>query len=334
MDLAFAAILLTASAARAQEATPAQEAIPEEAKLYFQNGVEMLQQEPPNYQDAYYQFKLAYEKSKSWKVLGNLGLCALKLERDGEALEYYNEYLKAGGADLDPDERAALERDLLLLNGNTAIVNFTSTVPNVQLLDTRAGSTAPPQKYSFNGDAFNTRIRAGTHTITVTAPDGKQVTWQTVLDPGTTVEHRFDFTEKPPEEEKKAGPTTPPPPAEQEKPSNFPTRTVGFVAAGVGGALLAGSIVTGLMAKSADNEGLSKCEGSICTPDARDDFQSAKTFAILTNAFLISGGVLAAGGVTMILIGGNSKEQPAHASTPPRLAVTPVVGGLVARGAF
>src|SRR5262245_21338337 len=57
-----------------------QEAISEEAKLYFANGVELLQDQPPNYTDAYYQFKLAYEKSGSWKVLGNLGLCAMKLE--------------------------------------------------------------------------------------------------------------------------------------------------------------------------------------------------------------------------------------------------------------
>src|SRR5688572_19105949 len=34
----------------------AQEAISEEAKLYFANGVELLQDQPPNYTDAYYQF--------------------------------------------------------------------------------------------------------------------------------------------------------------------------------------------------------------------------------------------------------------------------------------
>ena len=32
-------------------------------------------------------------------MLGNLGLCSFKLERDGEALDAYNEYLKSGGAD-------------------------------------------------------------------------------------------------------------------------------------------------------------------------------------------------------------------------------------------
>src|SRR5262245_13737348 len=84
----------------------ADDAIPEEAKLYFKNGVELIQGQPPNYQDAYYQFKLAWEKSKSWKVLSNWGLCALKLERDGEAIWAYTEYLKQ--KDIDPDERKDL----------------------------------------------------------------------------------------------------------------------------------------------------------------------------------------------------------------------------------
>ena len=80
----------------ATRVTHAEEKISEEAKLYFQNGVELIQNQPPNYQDAYYQFKLAWDRSHSWKVLGNWGLCALKLERDGEAIWAYSEYLKKG----------------------------------------------------------------------------------------------------------------------------------------------------------------------------------------------------------------------------------------------
>ena len=71
-SLLLSALLLSSAAA-------ADDSIPEEAKLYFKNGVELIQSQPPNYQDAYYQFKLAWEKSKSWKVLSNWGLCALPL---------------------------------------------------------------------------------------------------------------------------------------------------------------------------------------------------------------------------------------------------------------
>src|SRR5262245_22688218 len=125
--------------------------VSEEAKQYFRNGVELIQGSPPNYQDAYYQFKLAYDKSKSWKVLGNLGLCAFKLERDGEALDAYNEYLKSGGSEVDPEERKQLERDVLLITGNSAAVSLVSSVADVEVIDARAGSSVPPQTYKFQG---------------------------------------------------------------------------------------------------------------------------------------------------------------------------------------
>src|SRR3954470_22975040 len=114
------AVLLGAASANAAEG------IPEDAKLYFRNGVELIQGQSPNYQDAYYQFQLAWEKSKSWKVLSNWGLTALKLERDGEAIWAYTEYLKQ--KDIDPEERKDLERDLLLLNGNAASVSLSSDI--------------------------------------------------------------------------------------------------------------------------------------------------------------------------------------------------------------
>jgi len=104
----------------------------------------------PNYQDAYYQFQLAYQESaQSWKVLGNLGLCALKLERDAEALAYYERYFQKGGSDIAPEERAAIEQDLLLLRGNLAVVHLTSPVADLQVVDKRSGSAAPPQSYKL-----------------------------------------------------------------------------------------------------------------------------------------------------------------------------------------
>src|SRR5262245_6642638 len=104
--LAFAAGLASFAAPAPAHA---KEQISEEARAYFRNGVELLQATPPNYQDAYYQFKLAFDKSNSWKVLGNMGLCAVNLERDGEALRYYDDYLKRGGKDINKEERAAIE---------------------------------------------------------------------------------------------------------------------------------------------------------------------------------------------------------------------------------
>jgi hypothetical protein len=313
--------------------------ISEEAKLYFRNGVELIQSQPPNYQDAYYQFKLAYDKSHSWKVLGNLGLCALKLERDGEAIQFYKEYLDRGGKDIDTEERAQLERDLLLVNGNTATVKLKSTVPDVEITDSRAGTNVPPQGYKFQGDSLELRLRGGTHTLTATAPDGKTVRWEVGLSPGKDAEHTFDFSkppEPPPGEAGQPGGQTGEPVPAAEHTSGL--RTAGFVVVGVGGVALIGGVVTGLLAKGKSSDATDQCLNKYCPASSESDFDSAQSLATVTNVLLIGGGVLAAAGVGMIIAGGSSSEKTALAAPPPRLKLVPAVssqgGGVWATGSF
>lgn len=331
------AALVSASPARADDA------IPEEAKLYFKNGVELIQGQSPNYQDAYYQFKLAWEKSKSWKVLSNWGLCALKLERDGEAIWAYTEYLKQ--KDIDPDERKELERDLLLLNGNAASVTLASDMGDVEIVDARAGSSVPPQSYRLEGGKLALRLRAGSHTLTASS-QGKSLSWEVTLSPGRTAEHRFDFAAQQaapaaaaPVVAAPASPPPPssPPPAPVAK-SSGTLRTVGYVVAGVGVLGLGGGVLMGMQAKSQESETRDKCKelpliGFSCGESTRDDFDAAQQKARLANVFLIAGGVVAAGGVVMIIVGG-PKERERSAS----LAVSPVIGprdaGVFASGSF
>jgi hypothetical protein len=329
-----------------------QDKISEEAKGYFRNGVELIQSSPPNYQDAYYQFKLAYEKSGSWKVLGNLGLCALKLERDGEALEHYTNYLKGGGNEIDPEERKALERDSLLISGNSAVVNLGSATPEADIIDARAGSSVPPQAYKLSGGSLTLRLRAGTHTITATSSDGKQEKWEVVLSPGKTVDHRFEFgagaaaaaPAPTPAGEPAPTPAGGPPPADTgaEPKKGSPLRLVGFIAAGVGGAAVIGGVVTGFMAKGKEKDATGQCNEALkrCPTAAEGDFDSAKSLATVTNILLIGGGVVAAAGVGMIILGGKSSDEkpPAAANLAPRLRLTPVVASdgaaLFASGSF
>ncbi len=341
--LVLASLLFGSSIARAEDK------ISDEAKAYFRNGVNLIQSSPPNYQDAYYQFKLAYEKSGSWKVLGNLGLCALKLERDGEALEHYTNYLKSGGNDIDPEERKALERDSLLISGNSAVVNLTTVSPDANVIDARAGSSVPPQAYKFQGDSLTLRLRGGTHSITATAGDGRQERWEIVLSPGKTVEHRFDFSvagaavaapavaaqpgESPPQQT----------PAQQDQGApakkSSPLRTIGFVTAGVGVAAVVGGVITGVMARSAETKATDACDSNkVCRTSAASDFDSAKSLATVTNVLFIGGGVLAAAGVGMVIIGSKSAKEPAPAAFEPTLRLTPLVAtdgaGLFATGTF
>ncbi len=311
----------------------AQEAKPSEAQLYFSNGVELLQQTPPNYQDAYNQFLLAYQKSnQSWKVLGNLGLCALNLERDGEAITYYRKYLDEGGQEIDPQERTSIEKELLLVSGNLASVTFESKAKNVKLTVRREGSSAPSRSYKLADAPIKLGIRAGSYSVSAEG-EGKKLVWETVLEPGQDVSHVFDFAEPPPA----AATATP------EDSGSSTMQTVGIVTGGVGIAALVGGVVTGLIAKGNESSARDQCiEGAAgaltCPNSSQDDFDGAKSLAMVSTVMFIGGGVLTAAGVTLFLVGGNASPSDSAAGTTASVQLVPMAtwggAGLSAIGRF
>jgi hypothetical protein len=335
--------LQLAVAGSALDARAADEKISPEARAYFKNGVELLQGDRPNYQDAYYQFKLAYDKSQSWKVLGNLGLCAVKLERDGEALTYYQDYLRRGGKDISKDEREAIERDLLLIKGNGATLELSSSETELELQDERSGSTVGRQNHEFTGGKRTLFVRAGEHRLTAKAKDGRTLEWQVNVDPGRTVSHEFDFNapapeQTPPAPAHQAQPGSPPPPVEAPAASTSnPVRLIGFITTGVGVAALGGGLITGLMANSKQDEATSKCDSQkICDPAAEPLFEDAESLAGTSNVLWIGGGVVTAAGIAMIVFGkpstSTSSEQARSIRVVPVLGAG--VGGLFASGTF
>jgi len=336
------------SVAMSPLAATAQERIPEEARAYFRNGVELLQNDPPNYQDAYYQFKLAFEKSNSWKVLGNLGLCSVKLERDGEALAYYDDYLKRGGKGINKDEREAIERDMLLIRGNTATVELSSNPEEADVVDVRSGATAPGQTYSISPAKKVLLLRAGSHALTATNKDGRQLRWEVSLTPGKSVSHLFDFAAPEPQPQPKepdaiktgsdTGQPPPPPPPVTESSGGIGTlRIVGLVTSGVGLALLGTGIVFGSQVKSKEDEADKLCNNPemMCKDPAEQLYNEAEAMAKTANWLYVSGGVVTAVGIGLVIFGGPSSK--AQASSKP-FRVTPVLGagvnGLIASGSF
>ncbi len=325
----------------------ADEKISPEARAYFKNGVELLQNDPPNYQDAFYQFKLAYEKSQSWKVLGNYGLCALKLERDGEAVAFYEEYLQRGGKQINEREREGIERDMLLVKGNGATLELSSKIQTLTIQDSRAGSAAAAQTYDLTGGTKRLFVRAGSHRLAATTQDGRTLTWEVILEPGRTVSHEFDF-------DAPAATATPPVAAttpatgSESAPSPLPRavapvshanplRTVGFVTAGVGVLALGGGAITGLMSKSKESAAKDKCDPVTknCDLSAQPLFDDASSFAKTATVLFIGGGVLTAAGIGMIVLGHPTTE---HETPAARLSIVPLfagnAGGFVAAGSF
>lgn len=337
-----AAYAAESAASPEAETTPASdapsEATMQEARLHFGNGVELLQATPPNYQDAYRQFQLAYDKSgKNWKVLGNLGLCALKLERDGEALAHYEHYLEQGGAEIDADERASIEREVLLLRGNMATLRVSSPEPGARVSVSRKGSEAPAQLYDLGAEGAEIGVRSGELTVTATAGD-KSESWQVVLSASETKSHEFSFT---PKTDAAPAAATSALPAEKSGPSTL--QIIGYSTAGVGVAALVGGVITGVLAKSKESDAADSCIENVCSEDTEAEFDGAADLAMISNILFVSGGVLAATGITLVIVGagqdsGETALAPpsrhARSAARPRLALTPTLGGVVASGHF
>lgn len=309
------------------------------ARLHFTNGVELLQSTPPNYQDAYRQFELAHQQlvaaqsDKSWKVLGNLGLCALKLERDGEALSYYDEYLQNGGDKVDPREREAIERELLLLRGNMTKVTIESSDPSARISVRRQGSSAPPQLYSLKGGKTDFGLRAGALTITARGKKGT-LTWESVLSAGEAASHRFDF------DAPADGPAAPVAATESAsrdaKSSKSGLKIAGYATAGAGLVTLGVGGMLGLSSQNKAKSAEDKCIEDVCETSTEDDFDSAKQAATAANILFIAGGVLTATGVTLVILGANKRNE--KRSPAARLELTPLATrsgtGLFVHGVF
>jgi hypothetical protein len=324
--------------------------INDEARAHFTAGVNLLQDpDGARYEEAYREFKAAYAASPSWKILGNLGISAMKLERDGEAIESYKKYLTEGGKQVEADERAQFQRDLATLEAGVVRLTLDSDPPGATVEDERfpASGNAIRNSYVLNGPA-QIGVRAGRHRFTAKLAGRADAVWEIELSPKQQQSYTFKLAE----------PTTaapapaPAPVASPEPPANVAVdsssvkgssglRIGSYVSLGVGVAGIAVGTVFGLKAKSKYNQANDitdrECPGGgDCMPvgsvydewqQLGDDADSAKTLSLV--GFIV-GGVGVATGVTLFVLSSGKKDEPAAAKVEPYLGL----GALGVRGSF
>jgi hypothetical protein len=320
--------------------------INDEARVHFTAGVNLLQDpDGARYEEAYREFKAAYASSPSWKILGNLGISAMKLERDGEAIESYKKYLAEGGKQVEADERAQFARDLATLEAGVVRLTLESDPPGATVEDERfpASGNAIRNSYSLNGPA-QIGVRAGRHRFTAKLAGRADAVWDVELSPKQQQSYTFKMAEP------TAAAPTATPAAVQPSDAAVSTDSVkgmngmrigSYVALGVGVVGLGVGTVFGLKAKSkyqqandiTDREcpssGACELEPSVNDQWAQlgDDGDGAKTLSLV--GFIV-GGVGVATGVTLFVLSGSKKEQPAAAKVEPYLGL----GALGVRGSF
>jgi hypothetical protein len=129
-------------------------------------------------------------------------------------------------------------------------------------------------------------------------------------------------------------PPSPPPGSPGASPSR-PLRTAGFVAMGVGGSMLLGGVVLGVEALDA--------RSAYNAAPAQATYDHANGLATWTNVAFVTGGLIAAGGVVLVLLAPSRKEPgstqpPAEPKDVPKgevlMMIVPSPGGIAVKGVF
>jgi hypothetical protein len=262
----------------------------EEARLHFRAGVNLLQDpENPRFEEAYVEFKRAYELARSPSILGNIGLCAMKLERDAEALDAYTRYL-AEAPGLDAAEREQTERDIVTLRAGLARVSVESRPDGAVIHDTRVTGHGPSMTNRYGPIMGKTElgIRRGHHVFHARFPDGGEVSWEADVNGGES--HVFDLPPK--------AATQTPPAADRTLVATRPVPPSVYIGAVATGAFAVGAVVTGLLALDASSRFDDANDGSQ-QGRAEDLRSSAGTLNVTTD--ILIGAAVVGGLVTTTL---------------------------------
>ena len=297
--IVVAGVLLSAHLAHAQEAE-----INDRARAHFQAGVNFLQDpDGARYEEAYREFSAAYRASPSWKILGNLGIAAMKLERDGEAIAAFEKYLSGGGSALAPDEREQFERDLNTLKAGVVRITLDLSQPAATVVDERQPVTGPAIRNSYQSDGMKLElgVRAGHHKITAKLAGYEDATVELEAISGEPIARTLTLS---PPKAGAAGAVGSSPSSATDRPT--PTGVyVGLVATG---AFALGAGVVGGMAlgKRSDFDGAN--DGSDGA-NAKDLSDSTETLNLVTDV-LIGAAVVSAGVTTYLYLSRPKVEAP------------------------
>lgn len=303
--------------------------ITEKARELFRAGVNLLQDpDGARYEEAYRQFKAAYAESPSWKILSNLGIAAMKLERDGEAIDAFSSYLQRGGDEIPAVEQEQVRRDLETLQATVGEARISAEPAEVQLVDERLTNRGGNVLNTYSLDdsgSVELRLRPGVHRITARLEGYESQTWEVEVPANGSVEYLFQLAKV--QSDVGTGATTRP--ADQGALVYRPVPVGVWVGAALTGALALGAVGTGIVAVNNNAEyDDANAEGD---PDADDLRKQVKTMNLVTDVLI--GSAVVAGAVTTVLyVTRPERARPAAIRVDP--LVSPRFAGLSISGSF
>lgn len=331
--------VLLSSTSRAQDA-----AIKAKTKQHFEAGLAHIDDPAgPRYEEAYREFHAAYAETPALSIAGNIGTCALYLERDAEAIEMYELFLsKAKPNEISKKKREQMQKDVQALRAGLVRISIKTEPDNGVLVDQRftASGTTVANRYPVVRGVASLGIHPGNHKITFEADGHEPQSW--VFEAAPASEHRRELRLEPVEKIKvqptiQSTPDVGSLPKERSVSSNRkqPSALV-YVGAAVTGALGLGAIGMGIVARSKNSEyeRVNDGEHAEQASSLRGDIGK-----YLLAADVLAGAAVLSGGITLYLyLSANSPKRASTTASPTAWRVSPVLGSeravLTFKGSF
>ena len=323
----FTGAVLLASTAHAQEAE-----INEQARTHFQAGVNFLQDpDGARYEEAYREFTAAYQSSPSWKICGNLGIAAMKLERDGEAIQAFEKYLAGGAAVLAPEERDQFQRDLTTLKAGVVRLSIDVSLPGATIVDERQPVTgsAVRNMYTPTDKHADIGVRPGHHKVIARLAGYEDAVWEVDAKSGAPQAYVFELKRPAPSTGTGGGDTGT---GSGSAAGGRPTPTGVYIGLAATGAFAVGAGVMGALAMGKKGD-FDKANTGADEANAKDLHDGVKTFNLVTDV-LIGAAVVSAGVVTYLYLSRPSVDAPAAGWLRVQPQVGLHTGTLQLEGAF
>jgi hypothetical protein len=270
------------------EATPAAAAAPsqavvEEAKQRFDRGLDLYTE--GEYPLALIEFRRAYELVPNYRVLYNIGQVSIQLGQYANARRALEEYMQKGGDAIPADRRAAVTKDLTMLEQRTAFVEITVNVPGSDVLVDDVSVGKAPLSAALLVDA-------GIHRVIVRHPGYLQRNDQVTLAGGDRQSLAVTLELEPPEKSTIVV-------REREVQSNSTLVIGGWVTTG---ALATAAVVTGILGagKAKDLKNLRTADPNKVSDigEKLDDTKSsARTLLLVSD--VCSGAAVVVGGLSL-----------------------------------
>jgi hypothetical protein len=264
-----------------------------DAERHFKRGLELFDED--DFQGARIEFGRAYQLVPNFHVLFNLGQVNFQLQDYVAALHAFEKYLSDGGAAVTRDRKDVVERDIAKLRLRVATLTITTTPGAVVTVDGVLAGTAPLAPIQVSGGRRVLRATLPLHepvekTLDLAGGDSTRVEL-VIMEPKTATGEPSTF--------------------DASSASGSPPWALWVVT----GALVAGTVVTGVLALGASSAASDIRSSGGAFADYQSDEQRMRTFSLTTD-ILGAATIVIAGLATYFTVTSGPKKTGLVAPAP------------------